>query len=178
MWEHGFTPMLRAFGRIAAVSYTDDKSTRWTVGLIRYATIAYAGSDGHAGELTSLSAQASYPLFGKVVIFTGRLPPRVVPVEQGKHQGQRDRRDPRRAVRPTSAISFDVQGQWLTNKLMQRDLRVQARFSYWFADLVLTDECGGTALFYISHLLCRRRGGPGDRSCLSPAGADGMAREQ
>ena len=38
------------------------------------------------------------------------------------------------AVRPsTSAISFDVQGQWLTNKLMQRDLRVQARFSYWFA---------------------------------------------
>ena len=36
-------------------------------------------------------------------------------------------------VRPTAALSCDVQGQWLTNKLMQRDLRLQLRLSYWFA---------------------------------------------
>ena len=29
--EYGFTPMLRAFGRVAGVSCTDEKSTRWTI---------------------------------------------------------------------------------------------------------------------------------------------------
>jgi hypothetical protein len=132
--EYGFTPMLRAFGRVASVSYTDEKSTRWTIGLnTGYATLSYAGSDGYAGELTSISAQASYPLFGKMIIPTAGL----------SYASYRLSKESTRdnalgvilgaAVRPTTAISFDVQGQWLTNKLLQRDLRLQARFSYWFA---------------------------------------------
>lgn len=132
--EYGFTPMLRAFGRVAAVSYTDEKSTRWTVGLnTGYATIAYAGSDGYAGELTSLSAQASYPLFGKVIIPTAGFSYASYRLSKESTKDNAIGVILGAAVRPTSAISFDVQGQWLTNKLMQRDLRVQARFSYWFA---------------------------------------------
>ncbi|MBK7259040.1 MAG: hypothetical protein IPI01_14825 [Ignavibacteriae bacterium] len=132
--EYGFTPMVRAFGRVAAVSYTDEKSTRWTVGLnTGYATIAYAGSDGYAGELTSLSAQASYPLFGKVIIPTAGFSYASYRLSKESTKDNAIGVILGAAVRPTSAISFDVQGQWLTNKLMQRDLRVQARFSYWFA---------------------------------------------
>ena len=132
--EYGFTPMLRAFGRVAAVSYTDEKSTRWTVGLnTGYATIAYAGSDGYAGELTSLSAQASYPLFGKVIIPTAGFSYASYRLSKESTKDNAIGVILGAAVRPTAAISCDVQGQWLTNKLMQRDLRVQARFSYWFA---------------------------------------------
>jgi hypothetical protein len=30
-------------------------------------------------------------------------------------------------------VSVDVQGQWLANKIMNSDMRVQVRFMYWFA---------------------------------------------
>ena len=132
--EYGFTPMLRAFGRVAAVSYTDEKSTRWTVGLnTGYATIAYAGSNGYAGELTSVSAQASYPLFGKMIIPTAGVSYASYRLSKESTRDDAIGVILGAAVRRTAAITCDVQGQWLTNKLMQRDLRVQARFSYWFA---------------------------------------------
>lgn len=132
--EYGFTPMLRAFGRLASVSYTDETSTRWTVGLnTGYATVAYSGSNGYAGELSSLSAQGSYPLFGKVIIPTAGI------AYASYRLSKESTRDDAlsillgASVRPSSAISVDIQGQWLTNKIMDRDLRLQARFSYWFA---------------------------------------------
>lgn len=132
--EYAFTPMLRAFGRVASVSYTDEKSARWTVGLnTGYATVAYAGNNGYAGELTSVSAQASYPLFGKVIIPTAGFSYASYRLSKESTKDDALGLILGAAVRPSSTISFDVQGQYLTNKLMQRDLRLQARFSYWFA---------------------------------------------
>ena len=37
-------------------------------------------------------------------------------------------------VRPTNTFSFDLQGQWMTNKILTHDFRLQARISYWFAE--------------------------------------------
>ncbi len=143
--EYGFTPLLRLFGRMAWVSYTDEKSHRWTLGLnTGYATVVYAGSDGYAGELSSFSVQGSYPLFGRTVVPTAGI----------SYASYRLSRESTRdnalslllgaMVRPTSTFSCDVQGQWLTNKLMQRDLRVQVRLSYWFAQRLSSSKEEGT----------------------------------
>ncbi len=133
--EYGFTPMLRAFGRVAGVSYTDEKSTRWTVGVnSAYGSASYSGSDGYAGELQSFSVQGTYPLFGRMV----------VPMAGFSYSSYRLSKESDRnsavglllgaIVRPMPAFSFDVQGQWLNNKMMQRDMRLQVKLMYWFAE--------------------------------------------
>jgi len=132
--EYGFTPMMRLFGRMAFVSYTDENSHRWTLGFnTGYGAVTYSGSDGYAGELTSFSVQGSYPLFGRTVIPT-------LGISYASYRlSKEDSRDDALCllvgamVRPTAALSCDVQGQWLTNTLMQRDLRLQLRLNYWFA---------------------------------------------
>jgi hypothetical protein len=132
--EYSFTPMLRAFGRVASVSYSDENSARWTLGLnTGYATVAYSGNSGYAGELTSVSAQASYPLFGKVIIPTAGISYASYRLSKESTKDNALGVILGAGVRPSSTISFDVQAQYLTNKLMQRDLRLQARFNYWFA---------------------------------------------
>lgn len=132
--EYGFTPMLRLFGRMAFVSYTDENSHRWTLGLnTGYGTVTYAGSDGYSGELTSFSVQGSYPLFGRTVIPTAGISYASYRLSAESSRDEAMSLLLGAIVRPTAAFSCDVQGQWLTNRLMQRDLRVQLRLSYWFA---------------------------------------------
>jgi hypothetical protein len=132
--EYGFTPMLRAFARVAGVSYTDEQSTRWTVGVNSgYGSVSYAGSDGYAGELQSFSVQGSYPFFGRMVI----------PMAGFSYASYRLSSESERnsttgvmlgaIVRPTTAVSVDVQGQMLNNRLMQHDMRLQVKLMYWFA---------------------------------------------
>ena len=133
--EYGFTPLLRAFGRIATVKYTDVNSHRWTLGLnAGYGSFAYTGNDGYAGHLQSLSLQGGYPVLSKML----------VPSLGVSYAWYRMSPDSRAnvavallagaVVRPTNAFSFDVQGQWLTNQLLSHDVRLQARVSYWFAE--------------------------------------------
>jgi hypothetical protein len=133
--EYGFTPMLRAFGRVAHVSYTDDKSTRWTLGCnAGYGSVSYSGSDGFSGQLQSVNVQGAYPL----------LQNRVVPTLGASYASYRLSSDGPRdhalsvmlgaIVRPVSEFSVDVQGQWLTNRILNRDLRLQVKLMYWFAE--------------------------------------------
>jgi hypothetical protein len=39
-------------------------------------------------------------------------------------------------VRPTRNFSFDVQGQWMANRMYSRDMRLQVKLMYWFAERV------------------------------------------
>ena len=137
--DYTFTPLLHAFARLGRVTYTstlEDKSTRWTVGLnAGYGSFSYSGGNGYAGELQSVSLQGSYPLLNRMLIPTlgltyasYRLDPEV----------STDRDNALSIllgaiVRPSNSFSFDVQGQWLTNKILNRDMRLQVRLMYWFA---------------------------------------------
>ena len=133
--EYKFTRLLRAFGRLAMVSYTDDKSHRWTLGMnAGYGSIAYTGNDGYAGHLQSVSVQGGYPVFGNTVI----------PSLGFSYAWYRLSPDSRANVatavlvgavlRPMNSFSVDLQGQWLTNKILTHDARLQATVSYWFSE--------------------------------------------
>ena len=132
--EYGFTPRLRGFARLANVSYTDDRSHRWTVGLnTGYGSFSYSGSDGYAGQLQSVSLDGAYPLCNRMIIPT-------VGISYASYRlSTEDARDNALSValgavfRPANALSVDLQGQWLTNKILAHDARLQARFSYWFS---------------------------------------------
>lgn len=126
-------PDVRAFVRGAYVKYSGDRGFRYTVGLAhRYFGITYRGSTGYAGELDNASVQATYPLFENVFIpslgfayMTYRL----------DNNGSRDEGIAGTlgaTVRPWQQLSFDVQGQWLRNKIVQNDVRLFAKVNFWF----------------------------------------------
>jgi hypothetical protein len=132
--EYGFTPLVRAFARYARVTYTGAESNRWTVGVNNgYGSISYSGSDGYAGQLQSFNLTGSYPLMENMLVPTlgfnfasYRLSP------------EDDRIDALSflvglIVRPMRNLWFDGQLQWLTNSVYNRDLRLQLKLTYWFA---------------------------------------------
>jgi len=133
--EYGFSPLLRAFGKVGYVSYTDDKSMRWTAGLnAMYGSVSYTGGSGYAGELTSFSLQGAYPLFNRMLVPT-------LGVSYASYRLSADA-DKDNAlslllgatVRPSKNFSFDVQGQWMKNAIYDRDMRLQVKLMYWFAE--------------------------------------------
>jgi hypothetical protein len=133
--EYTFTPLVRAFAKVGTVSYTDTTSARWTLGVgLPYASVSYTGSNGYAGELTSFSIQAAYPILNRMVVPT-------LGVSYASYKLSADApRDNALAVllgamvRPVKNFSFDLQGQWMKNRLYDRDVRLQVKLSYWFAE--------------------------------------------
>ncbi len=133
--EYEFTPQFRAFGRVASVTYADDRSTRWSVGVASgYGTFSYAGGNGYAGELQSFSLQAVYPLAENRII-----PSVGAAYASYKLSADQDAMNAWSFLaggtyRPSGSFSFDLQGQWLANKVYARDLRGFVKFNYWFRE--------------------------------------------
>ena len=135
--EFGFTPLLRVFGRLGVVSYSDTSSMTWSLGLNSgYGSVTYSGGTGYAGQLQSFSVQAAYPLFERLLV------PSLGVSWASYRLSAEDPKDNALAIlagatlRPTRNFSFDVQGQWMTNRLYDRDMRLQVKLMYWFAERV------------------------------------------
>jgi hypothetical protein len=118
------------------VSYTDDNSTRWTIGLnSRYGSVNYAGSDGYAGQLQSVNLQAVYPLAENTVI-----PSAAFSAASYRLSASETDRDVALSlalggtIRPSKTFSFDVQWQLMHNKVYSTDSRIFVKLNYWFAD--------------------------------------------
>jgi len=133
--EYSFSRLVRAFARVASVSYSDEKSARWTVGVnAGYGSASYSGSNGYAGELQSVTLQGSYPMLNNMVVPSAGLS-----FASYRLSPQDSRNDAwsvvlGATVRPSRTFSFDVQGQWMTNRVYARDLRALVKLNYWFAE--------------------------------------------
>ncbi len=132
--EYTILPLVRAFVRVAGVSYTDESSTRWTVGVNSgYGSLSYSGSNGYAGELQSLALQGSYPFFGRMVVPTAGLSYASYSISKESEKQDAFGVLLGAILRPTAAFSIDAQAQMLNNKLMKHDVRLQLKLSYRFA---------------------------------------------
>jgi hypothetical protein len=134
--EYTLCEYVRAYGRFANVSYTDEKSHRWTLGInANYVSFSYAGSDGYAGQLQSFNAQGVYPFFDNTV-----MPSVGFSLVSYRLSPQESERDLAWALalgstfRPSKTFSFDVQWQLLHNKVMEKDGRIMVKLNYWFAE--------------------------------------------
>jgi hypothetical protein len=133
--EYGFTPLFRGYARLGRVSYTDDHSTRWTMGLnSTYGSFSYSGSDGYAGQLQAFSVQASYPVFNRMLVPSAGL-------SYASYRLSREQLERDHALtvalgityRPVPTFSVDVQGQMMQNRTYSSDGRILVKFNYWFA---------------------------------------------
>jgi hypothetical protein len=133
--DYMILPSVRGFIRGAYVEYIDDRSFRYTIGLAhKYVGLTYRGGTGYAGELASASLQATYPFFDYLFMPT-------VGVSYVSYKlSDADERDDAfsgilgATVRPLQTLSLDLQGQWLTNRLYARDVRIFAKLNFWFTE--------------------------------------------
>lgn len=133
--EYAFTPLVRAFGRIASVSYSDEKSTRWSLGVnSAYGAASYSGSNGYSGELQSVTLQGYYPVLENMVVPSVGVSYASYKLNENEATNSAWSILLGAAYRPASAFSVDLQGQWLANKIYARDIRGFLKFNYWFRE--------------------------------------------
>lgn len=126
-------PDVRAFARGAYVKYSDDKGFRYTVGLVhRYIGLSYRGTTGYAGEQDNASIQATYPFFDNMFIPSLGVAYITYKLDKYAKREEGIATTLGATFRPMSQLSFDLQGQWLQNKIVRSDVRVFGKVNYWF----------------------------------------------
>lgn len=124
-------------GRYGYTDYKDENSSRANISLsTKYGTLNFRKTFGDAGELNSISFSTGY------TFFEGLLTPSAA-VSYTDYKLTKD--DPTDKlttvllgvnVRPYKSFSFDVQGQYLDNRIYQNDVRLLVKLNYWFHSLL------------------------------------------
>ncbi len=133
--DYRLHPRLTLLGRVSYVMFDDDNAMRVSVGAAnKYASLMYTKDVSYDGDLDGFNLQFTYPLM------QGMLVPHIGAVYSTYTLS--DDLDKTNTwvgvlgttVRPMKTVSFDIQGQYMTNKVYKSDMRMFARINYWFAD--------------------------------------------
>jgi hypothetical protein len=120
-------------GRVADVIYNDDNSQRITVGLnTTLGNISYLKNLGYSGEMDAISFYAAHSFLN------GLITPSVG-ISYTSYKLSRDAETNNLTsflagfnVRPYRMLSFDLQGQYMDNKIYRNDFRYFLKLNYWF----------------------------------------------
>ncbi len=120
-------------GKFANVTYKDERSQRLTLGVSSpYGTITARKNFGYAGEMDAISL---YTAFSQL---NGLLTPSLGFSYTRYKLSADDSSNELVSVlagtnfRPFRTLSFDVQGQFLNNKIYQNDWRLFFKLNFWF----------------------------------------------
>jgi hypothetical protein len=120
-------------GKFGFIEYRDDNSKRVSAGIIStLGTLTYRKNLGYSGELDAVSLYTAYTLM------EGFLTPMLGVSYTTYKLYQDDDRNELMSVlaganiRPWRKLSFDLQGQYMNNKIYQNDLRLFFKINYWF----------------------------------------------
>ncbi len=124
---------LTVYEKFAHVKYQDATSQRFTLGLSsEFGSISYRKNLGYAGELDAVS------LFTGHSFFDGFLTPSVGISFTKYKLSEEDAVNNLTSIlagfnlRPWKNFSFDLQGQYMDNKIYKNDFRLLAKINYWF----------------------------------------------
>jgi hypothetical protein len=129
-------PLLALSARVSTVLYDGDNAMQIAVGASnKYASLLYTRDMSYDGDLDGFNAQVSYPFWRGLV-----TPHLGVTYSSYALSADLDRLATwagvaGATVRPWKVLSVDLQGQYLSNRIYQRDIRAFARVNYWFAAL-------------------------------------------
>lgn len=121
-------------GKFGNVQYKDDNSQRVGIGLAtEWGTLNYRKTFGYAGELDAVSLYSGY------TILEGLLTPSVG-IAYTKYKLSPDDAESNNLttllaginIRPLRLLSFDLQGQYMDNKIYKNDFRFFFKLNYWF----------------------------------------------
>jgi hypothetical protein len=120
-------------GKIADVIYQDDNSQRITVGIsTMLGSLTYLKNLGYSGEMDAISLYTAHSFF------QGYLTPSIgISYTSYKLSKDSETNDLVSLlaginVRPYKSLSFDLQGQYMDNKIYRNDFRFFLKANYWF----------------------------------------------
>jgi len=120
-------------GRFGYVSYKDENSQRITAGVNSdYGSLTYRKTFGYSGELDALSIYTAHSFED------GLLTPSLGLSFTGYKLSADSERNNLTTillginVRPLTKVSFDLQGQYMDNKIYKNDYRLFFKINYWF----------------------------------------------
>jgi len=132
--DYRLHPRVTLLGRFSSVMYDDENAFRASLGAAnKYASVMYTKDVSYDGELDGFNLQFTYPLM------QGMLTPHIGAMFSSYALAENlDKASTwvgvaGASVRPLKTLSIDVQGQYMTNKIYQSDIRAFARVNYWFA---------------------------------------------
>ena len=131
--DYKINKMFTVIGKFGNVQYKDENSQRVSVGLsTTYGSLNYRKTFGYAGELDAVSLYSGY------TFFEGLLTPSVGLSYTSYKLNPDDEANNITSllvganIRPFRMLSFDLQGQYMDNKIYKNDLRLFFKLNYWF----------------------------------------------
>lgn len=120
-------------GKFGYVTYRDDNSSRLALGLAtRYGTFNYRKTFGYAGEMDAVSLYSAYTFLDGLI--TPSIGVAYTNYKLTKDGESNDLISFLGGVnyRPLRLLSFDIQAQYMNNKIYKNDLRFLFKLNHWF----------------------------------------------
>lgn len=131
--DYKLSDAVTAYGKFGNITYEDEESQRLTVGLnTTYGSVNYRQTFGYAGELQSFS------IYTARSFEDGFLTPSLGFTYTSYRLSASDPENDLLAiltginVRPWKQLSFDLQTQYVSNKIYNNDFRILFKINHWF----------------------------------------------
>lgn len=121
-------------GKFGNVEYKDDNAQRIGVGLAtKWGTLNYRKTFGYAGELDAVSVYSGYTFFDG--LFTPSIGLSYTKYKLSPDDAESNNMTTLLAgfnIRPWRMLSFDLQAQYINNKIYKDDFRFFFKLNHWF----------------------------------------------
>jgi len=131
--DYQINSMLTVIGKFGNVQYKDENSQRVGLGLsTTYGSINYRKTFGYAGELDAISLYSGYTFFEGLFTPSVGLSYTKYKLSPDDEVNNITTLMVGANIRPFRTLSFDLQGQYMDNKIYKNDLRLFFKLNYWF----------------------------------------------
>lgn len=134
--DYYYSKHIAVLGRVSAISFEDEEAYRVSLGASAWNTsIMYTKDVSYDGDLDGFNLQFVWPFLDNKLLPNLGLVYSTYALSDDLAKSSSTWAGVIGAMyRPYHALSIDLQGQYLTNKIYQSDSRILVRISYWFAE--------------------------------------------
>jgi hypothetical protein len=120
-------------GKVGDVIYQDDNSQRVTLGIsTRYGTLTYLKNLGYAGEMDAVSLYSAHSFWDGIITPSAGISYTAYKLSRDDDVNNLTSILAGINVRPYRVLSFDLQVQYMDNKIYKNDFRFFFKINYWF----------------------------------------------
>jgi hypothetical protein len=131
--DYKINSIFTVMGKLANIQYKSENSQRVGIGLsTSYGNINYRKTLGYAGELDAVSLYSGYTFFDGLLTPSIGLSYTSYKLSPDAETNNLTTLLVGTNIRPFRTLSFDLQGQYMDNKIYKDDLRVFFKLNYWF----------------------------------------------
>lgn len=120
-------------GQLGIVNYKDDNASRVGIGLATsVGTFNYKKTFGYAGQLDAISGYSAYTIADGLLTPSAGFSYTTYKLSPGAEENSITMILVGMNIRPFRKLSFDIQGQYMDNKIYKDDFRLLFKLNHWF----------------------------------------------